>query len=222
MTDTDNDGICDSLDNCPATANGTQEDIDSDGIGDMCDTENLISCEDVYIVTLTYANGDVLTYRAADHIVAYNQIQSGAQIVYDAGEYIDLMNGFTANEGADFTALISGCVGVAKNEDNTDNTENIVEINKLEEDNNINFVAYPNPAADKLNIAFKVDTDVRTNISLYNMQGQQLQQIFNQKVPANSPQNISLELGEIPSGVYILQLSTTDGESKYIKVAVQR
>jgi hypothetical protein len=37
LTDTDGDGIADSVDNCPSTANADQADIDEDGTGDACD-----------------------------------------------------------------------------------------------------------------------------------------------------------------------------------------
>ncbi|MHC4623035.1 MAG: thrombospondin type 3 repeat-containing protein, partial [Planctomycetota bacterium] len=42
VCDTDNDGIVDSNDNCPYTANPDQADSDSDGIGNVCD-----NCPDV-------------------------------------------------------------------------------------------------------------------------------------------------------------------------------
>ena len=38
--DSDNDGIFNTADNCPATANADQADLDNDGIGDICDTDD--------------------------------------------------------------------------------------------------------------------------------------------------------------------------------------
>ena len=36
-TDTDGDGLFDTIDNCPTVANADQEDSDNDGIGNTCD-----------------------------------------------------------------------------------------------------------------------------------------------------------------------------------------
>ena len=38
IVDTDGDGICDELDNCPTVSNDDQADDDGDGFGDLCDT----------------------------------------------------------------------------------------------------------------------------------------------------------------------------------------
>ena len=37
INDTDNDGICDEVDNCPEDYNPGQEDIDNNNLGDVCD-----------------------------------------------------------------------------------------------------------------------------------------------------------------------------------------
>ncbi len=38
--DTDEDGVNDDVDNCPATSNADQKDTDGDGVGDVCDTDD--------------------------------------------------------------------------------------------------------------------------------------------------------------------------------------
>lgn len=38
--DNDGDGVLNGADNCPTTANADQADCDSDGIGDVCDSQN--------------------------------------------------------------------------------------------------------------------------------------------------------------------------------------
>ena len=54
-TDTDGDGISDSLDNCPHLFNAHQTDVDNDGSGDVCDSRTL---SDRFVTYLTGADED--------------------------------------------------------------------------------------------------------------------------------------------------------------------
>ena len=45
LSDFDNDGVCDELDNCPEDFNPNQEDINDNNIGDICDTISLTEDE---------------------------------------------------------------------------------------------------------------------------------------------------------------------------------
>ncbi len=45
--DTDDDGVCDPVDNCPLVANGSQDNADGDSVGDACDTCPLDADNDI-------------------------------------------------------------------------------------------------------------------------------------------------------------------------------
>lgn len=64
--DTDGDGICDTLDNCPATYNPDQKDTDGNGIGDACEA----GCINVYDgLTLSGPNTEYMLC-AQEYVVA--------------------------------------------------------------------------------------------------------------------------------------------------------
>jgi cysteine-rich repeat protein len=54
--DTDQDGVCDNYDNCPYNENADQADLDNNGIGDVCDVEDVAPCTDLYGVDFGFCD----------------------------------------------------------------------------------------------------------------------------------------------------------------------
>jgi len=92
--DSDNDGIADGLDNCPAVKNPNQEDADSDGIGDVCETVtdydgNTYNVVKIglqlwlkeYLSVTHYTNGDQIPLVTDP--AAWSYLTTGAYCDYD-------------------------------------------------------------------------------------------------------------------------------------------
>jgi hypothetical protein len=56
--DTDGDGVCTAIDNCPAVSNADQSDADGDGVGDACDTVTFALFEAIAQIDRRHAAND--------------------------------------------------------------------------------------------------------------------------------------------------------------------
>ena len=65
-TDADGDGIINTIDNCPEIANPNQEDIDGDGIGDVC--EQKVPCENGMADIYPCDGYDLMSYMSLDDL----------------------------------------------------------------------------------------------------------------------------------------------------------
>ncbi len=100
--DSDNDGFCDAIDACP----GFDDNIDRDGnnIPDYCDV-----CEVNRIMMEPSQAGDMLTYESVEQISSSQVINSGAAIIFNAGDLVELAIGFEVQPGAEFSTGTGGC-----------------------------------------------------------------------------------------------------------------
>jgi hypothetical protein len=83
--DTDNDGICDHVDNCPTVANPDQKDSNGNGIGDVCDqptgeTTKEANCANV---KATMANGRIMVSNLNAPIIILKIFDSNWNIVFE-------------------------------------------------------------------------------------------------------------------------------------------
>lgn len=99
--DADDDGICDANDVCPNSDDTI--DIDNDNLPDGCD-----NCFDFFILNNSNSNMDV--YNVQQFITSDVKILAGYNIIYNAKENINLINGFEVQLNAEFEALTEGCI----------------------------------------------------------------------------------------------------------------
>ncbi len=105
-TETDGDGICDEVDNCPAISNPMQEDADGDGIGDVCDPCPMVSADPLVLNEVPIPSGTFLTTST---INSAGLVATDSMVVFKAGEAICLNPTFETAAGGIFQITIDGC-----------------------------------------------------------------------------------------------------------------
>jgi hypothetical protein len=68
--------------------------------------------------------------------------------------------------------------------------------------------SYPNPFTDKNNVEFELDEDTYVTLSIYNMNGKLIQEIYQGSVEANHKYKFEFDAAKLPTGVYIYKLLT--------------
>lgn len=127
--------------------------------------------------------------QSADWIVSSGTttITPSSNVTLNAGDYIQLNPDFEANSTSIFLAQIIGCtLGINQNTPNS-------------------FVVFPNPTN---NIVTVKSTNGIQNIALYDMNGRILQNIISDN---NNEQ--SIDLSNLPSGIYMMEIKTDFGKS---------
>lgn len=158
ITDTDGDGICDELDNCPTVPNFPQHDSNLNGYGDLCDP----SCKDIHNIDYTILTNQTIHYEANYSINGSSLIEDGATVLFDAAEEIELNAGFETALGAEFHGFIDGCD------------------NQMNSNNSLNFLVISNLSLKSVNLEINYsleNVDDNIEILIYNMQAQLIKQI---------------------------------------------
>ena len=82
-----------------------------------------------------------------------------------------------------------------------------------------NFLAYPNPLLDQLTIEANLEEAGPLQIAIYNIQGQLVKSIVNEKKTNTLNQLFQVDVADLDNGMYFIQMTSNDymGSQKIIK-----
>ena len=188
----------------------------------------------VYTVTVTYSNGCIAT---ASTTVALSPTLSGT-ILGASSFCVGGSTVLTATGGGTYawstgatTAAITitaagtyvvtitngtGCKRVSKTVTTTTckNTGN----NALTE----TLWVSPNPFADRATIEFMTNSTGHTTIKAYSVEGKEVATLYNAGVQAGEIYQVTLDRGNLPSGLYFVEMINANGKKTLIKVLISR
>jgi hypothetical protein len=173
--------------------------------------DNVVFGECIDNITYQYTNNlPAMTIRS-DYIKTLNTVtvQSGQNVTFNAGNYIELTPGFEAEDGSIFNAKIQGCAplnfgecaagGLTKSSSKLADVSNIKN-NPIAE----NISLFPNPVYNEAILSYTLHADAILHI--YSLLGQELAQY---KMPA-SGNSINFSVSDFKDGMYVYKISIED------------
>lgn len=135
-----------------------------------------------------------------DWITAENTIAATANVTYQAGNYVELQEGFNTVTGAVFLGIIDDCSDTAPKSFKYTFIENIKSCihdgEKLTFGSIQNFTAYPNPTKGQVTLTFDTKISVFT---VMDINGKVLMKVEN-----DNPNQITLDLSKLAPGTYLI------------------
>jgi endoglucanase len=150
------------------------------------------------------------TYKAELTIASAGTVAAPANVQFEAGESISLLDGFHAEAGCNFVASIVPCVGnlVPQHTFSKQQFGNIGrEALPFDAEHANMFSIVPNPASNKAHIVFKKPIG-NAHIGIYDSRGQL---VFQQRLPSDAENGHWLNLEGYAKGLYFVRLKTEGG-----------
>ncbi|KAF2514820.1 S8 family serine peptidase [Flavobacterium salilacus subsp. salilacus] len=173
------------------------------------------TANDILITTPLTASIEPVHEHAYLSLKASNVINNGADAEYMAGQYVVMTDGFHADSGSLYHALIGRCEGTfepsfgarpALLEDESTVTEAIIKEKKL--------LIYPNPASETVTV--ELTKGFIKNITIYSIDG---------RMVADKKDGISniaeLSISHLEKGIYIISAQTDERDTLTQKLIVE-
>lgn len=127
------------------------------------------------------------------------------EVLKDSSESGDELPEYILTANGSTTMLGSICV-ISKSIDITDAHFQEKEINSEITHEDLQLMAFPNPARSQLNIKFAIDTSGFALLSLFAINGEKITDMLNTAHAEPGTYTISFEVSDLPAGMYLLVL----------------
>lgn len=152
----------------------------------------------------------VTAINTIQHISLY-EVTGGANVVWSAGDWIVLEDGFYAGAGASFQARMAGCDALRIQDESTWQEVTAAGFSNLR--------IFPNPAADETMVSFQLEKKSTVAISLVDLQGRLMYKTGSELYEAGT-QQLTINCSAFTSGTYLCYI-TVNGEPMVSKLIVQ-
>ncbi len=190
-----------------------------------CCQEYIVLQNQYLVQDKTIGAPDPLLYKADIGISAGPVviIEEDNTVIFEAGQAIDLLPGFTVEQGASFTATITSCDGNSNKSmmlesENTwqyNEYSDLLETTKFEQQESYsesNFTIHPNPFSDSFTISFSQPEETDAKIYLTDAYGRQVLGIFNGSFDKGQ-HSIDVSTDGITKGLYFCVMETPAGRN---------
>ncbi len=165
----------------------------------VCSNANQACCP----VNATYT-GPLPPYTAVENTIVANQTSVGASgdVVFQAGEQIELNADFEVAKGGNFDAYIAACDATICNNTGGARLGETSTETTLDNPVNLEVKAYPNPFDHSTQISFSISEASNTSIIIYDAQGKAIQRLIDNESKEAGTHEIIFDASTLKSGVY--------------------
>jgi len=158
-------------------------------------------CDMTLTINNTYNNGDDEYFEASESIFSMATVNIGADVTFDAGNFILIEDGFFADNGAVFLAKIDGC-------DN--NPEVFIDEKTHESDAKVVFNNYPNPFTGQTTIEFTLTKDALVTLLVFDSLGRKIATLLETAPTKMGTHQVTFNGADYSSGVYYYTIQAGD------------
>jgi len=158
---------------------------------------------------MEHESGIVEEIVTSSHITSTDPVKgetatsSGANIIYNAGKYINLYPGFEAEYTSTFCAIIDGCQPNAS-------FRTISKFLEKADSTLSNFKIRPNPVKSQAVIEYELKNDSKVSFSLFDTTGKQVANLSQNEQKVAGLHQFNFNVSNLPTGIYYCTMQAND------------